>query len=95
MHYFCTKKDSSAVYVGLLQPLLVPESRFSSWSIDFTINLAFSRGCNTILTCVDHLTKYTALIPCLMDDKTLTVADSAVFLYTYCKMFWHTQNTYK
>ena len=73
--YFCCScttcvqtKDSTAVPPGLLQPLPVPESRFSSWSIDFTTDLPLSHGCNTILTCVDCLTKYTILIPCKMGD---------------------------
>ena len=59
-------KDSTGVPLGLLQPLPVPESRFSSWSIDFTTDLPLSHRCNTILTCVDCLTKHTTLIPCKM-----------------------------
>ena len=55
---FVQTKDSTAVPPGLLQPLPVPESRFSSWSIDFTTDLPLSHGCNTILTYVDCLTKY-------------------------------------
>ena len=61
-------KDSIAIPPGLLQPLPVPESRFSSWSIDFTTDLSLSHGCNTILACVDHLTEYKILIPCKMGD---------------------------
>ena len=61
-------KDSTAVPPGLLQPLPVPEFRFSSWSIDFTTDLPLSYGCNTIFTYVDCLTKYTILIPCKISD---------------------------
>ena len=70
--YSCTTcaqtKDSTAVPPGLLQPLLVPESCFSSWSIDFFTDVTLSRGFNTILTCVDCLTKYTIVILCMMGD---------------------------
>ena len=48
-------KDITAVPLGLLQPLSVPESHFSSWSIDFTTNLSVCYECNTIPTCADHL----------------------------------------
>ena len=61
-------KDSTAVPPGLLQPLPVQESRFSSWNIGFTIDLSHSNGLSTILTCVDHLIKYKILIPCKMGD---------------------------
>ena len=60
---YAQKKNSTTVTPGLLQPLTVPESYFSSWSIDFTTDLLLSYGCNTILTCVDHLTEYTIFIP--------------------------------
>ena len=70
--YSCTTyaqtKDSTSVPPGLLQPLLVPESHFFSWIIDFTTHLPLSYGCNIILTCLDHLTKYTMLIPCKIGD---------------------------
>ena len=80
---FAQTKDSTAVPPGLLQPLPVPESRFSSWSVDFTTDLPLSHGCNTILTCVDCLTKYTILIPCKMGDSTLTAAEIAKLFFTY------------
>ena len=58
----------------LVKPLPVQESRFSSWSIDFTTDLPLSHRCNTILTYVDYLMKYIILIPCKIYDKTLISA---------------------
>ena len=76
-------KDSTAVPPGWLQLLPVPESRFSSWSIDFTTDLPLSHRCNTILTCVDCLKKYTILIFCRMEDIILIVAEIAKLIFLY------------
>ena len=71
----CAKtKDSTIPSPGALQPLPVPPSRFHLWSLDFVTGLPPSHNCNTILTVVDHLTKYVRLIPCWMGDESLSAA---------------------
>ena len=55
-------KNSTTVPPGLLQPLLILESSFSSWSIGFTTDLPLSHEFNTII------------IPCKMGDKRLSIA---------------------
>ena len=70
--YLCTtcvqENSSTAVPLGLLQPLPLPESCFSSWCIGFTTNLPLSHRCSTISTCIDHTTKYTSPIPSKVGD---------------------------
>ena len=61
-------KEVTTVPLGLLQPLLVPESRFSSWIIDLTTDLPISQICNISPTCMDCLIKYTIFIPYKMGD---------------------------
>ena len=77
MHLYTTciqTKDRTAVPPGLLQPLPVPESCLFSQIIDFTTNLPLYYGCYTILTCLDHLTKYTIPISCKTGDETMIAA---------------------
>ncbi|WMV14796.1 hypothetical protein MTR67_008181 [Solanum verrucosum] len=52
-----SKYDSSA-YPGLLQPLKIPSTAWSSISMDFIDGLPKSKGKSTILVVVDRLTKY-------------------------------------
>src|SRR5579875_2628384 len=54
---------------GLLQPLLIPETPWTSISMDFIVNLSPSKTFNSIFVVVDRLTKMTHFIPC---HKTVT-----------------------
>ena len=65
-------KDSTQATPGLLQPLPIPQERFSSWSMDFITSLPLCNGYNAIFTCVDRLTKLTRLIPCSLGEGALT-----------------------
>ena len=53
-------KSSTEKPIGLLQPLLIPDSKFESWSIDFITDLLLVEnvGCiyNCIYTVIDKLT---------------------------------------
>ena len=50
-------KDSISLPTGLLHPLLIPTSRFTSWSIIFVTDFPLSQGYNAIFVCMDSLTK--------------------------------------
>ena len=81
-------KDSTAVPPGILQPLTIPESRFSTWSINFTTDFSLSHGCNTILTCMDCLTKHTILISCKIGSRTLALAETVQLFFTYVERYF-------
>ena len=83
IYYNSAGVDQIMVPPGLLQLLPVPESCFSSWSIDFTTDLPLSHEYNTILTCMDCITKYTILISCKMGDKTLTATEPVHFFFAH------------
>ena len=60
---------------GLLQPIRIPDTRWSVVTMDFVTGLPVSRqGNDCILVMVDKLTKYVVVVPCL---KTLTAAQCA------------------
>ncbi len=59
---------------GLLQPLPVPESRWSSVSTDFIVQLPKSKGYDAVAVYVDRLTKMAHFVPC---KTTATAADCA------------------
>ena len=80
---FAQTKDSTGVPTGLLQPLPVPESCFSSYSIEFTTDLPLSHGCNHNSHLCGLPQKCTILIPCQMGDKTLTSAEIVQLFFKY------------
>ena len=71
-------KPSNQQPHGLLQPLEIPDTRWSSVAIDFITGLPRSSGFNAILTITDRLTKMVHLIPTV---KEATASDIAkIFL---------------
>jgi putative transposase len=57
-------KTDSLGTPGLLQPLDVPENRWTDISIDFVGGIPKSLGCDYIMVSVDRLTKRAHFIPC-------------------------------
>ena len=76
-------KDRTAVPPGLIQTLLVPESRFFSCNIDFTTDLPLSHGCKTLLICVDYFTKPKTLFMYKKIDKILIAVVIVQLFFTY------------
>ena len=57
-------KASTAQRAGELQPLSIPSRRWASVSVDFVVKLPLThRGHDTILVCVDRLSKMVHLVP--------------------------------
>jgi hypothetical protein len=55
----CQKvKHQLCKYLGLLQPLPIPQHSWSDISIDFIEGLSISNGYSVILVVVDRFTKY-------------------------------------
>ncbi len=53
---------------GLLQPLTIPETPWTSISIDFIVDLPKFKSFDSIFVVVDHLTKMAHFVPC---NKTI------------------------
>ena len=51
--------------------------------MDFITDLPLSRQCNCIFTCVEKLSKYTVLIPCLMGEGALGAVDIADLFFAH------------
>ena len=54
-----------------LAHLLVPESRFNMWTMDFITGLPYNGGLNRLMVCVEKLTKLIHLIPCFVGKGAL------------------------
>ena len=65
-------KDINALLQGELAPLLVPESYFNMWTMDFVTGLPLDGGLNRLMVCIEKLTKLTHLIPCFVGERALT-----------------------
>ena len=61
---------------GLFKPLQIPDSPWSSISIDFIVKLPKSNGYDLIMVVVDCFTKFSTFIPC----TTRTTAREMVLL---------------
>jgi hypothetical protein len=64
---------------GFLQPMMIPESMWSSISMDFITNLSAFSSYDSILVVVDHLIKMAHFILC---TKKITIKGTA-------KLFFH------
>ena len=62
---------------GLLQPLPIPETPWSSIATDFIVELPPSEGYNAISVWIDRLTKMAHFVPC----STTTTADDLATLF--------------
>ena len=65
-------KNSTAAPPGELAPLLIPSEHFACWSLDFITCLTVDRSFNTMLVCVDLLTKFVCLVPCATQEVELS-----------------------
>ena len=75
-------KASTAKRAGELQPLSIPRRRWASVSVDFVVKLPLThRGHDTILVCVDRLTKMVHLMPTV---ESSSAADARLF----ASIFW-------
>ena len=76
--------NSTCLPTGQLQPLPIPASRFTSWSMDFITSLPCTAlGYNTIFTCVDYLSKFVRLIPCMVGQSALGAGEVAEMFFTH------------
>jgi hypothetical protein len=64
-------KTEHVSYPGLLQPLPIPDQKWSDISLDFVEGLPKSRGKYVILLVVDRLTKYAHFLPLSHPFSTL------------------------
>jgi IS30 family transposase len=67
-------KTEHVSYPGLLQPLPIPDQKWSDISLDFVEGLPKSRGKDVILVVVDRLTKYAHFLPLSHPFSTLQVS---------------------
>lgn len=71
----CKKsKAESGKYLGLLQPLLIPEQAWQHISLDFIEGLPKSKGHDTIMAVIDRFTKYGHFISLTSNDTAQDVA---------------------
>lgn len=78
-------KTEHVHYLGLLQPLPIPEGPWENIAMDFIEGLLHSGHKNSILVVVDKLTKYGHFIPLKYPYTAKKVAD--VFLKEIYKLF--------
>ena len=75
---FKKTKDTTSLSTGLLNPLLIPTSRFTSWSMDSATDFPLSQGC---YFCVCRLfDKYTKSILCFVGED-LFIAEQFSLLF--------------
>ena len=67
-------KPSNSKPTGLLLPLKVPDTPWSSVSVDFITDLPLSNGFDSIMVVVDRFTKWAEFFPCL---KTINAQEAS------------------
>lgn len=68
------RKVSNTKKQGLTQPLPIAEDVFDTIGIDLIVKLPVSsQGYNTILVCVDHLSKYVVTVPLVGESATTII----------------------
>jgi hypothetical protein len=77
-------KTEKVQYPGLLEPLNIPQKKWSEVSLDFVEGLPMSKGKNVILVVVDRLTKYAHFLPLSHPYAVQTVAD--IFINNIIKL---------
>jgi hypothetical protein len=77
-------KGEHVQYPGLLNPLPIPQQKWSEISLDFIEGLPKSRGNNVILVVVNRLTKYAHFLPLAHPYSAQKVAD--LFIDNICKL---------
>ena len=75
-HTCSRNKSVKHLAFGLLQPLPVPESRWTSLSMDFITDLPVSQTFDSIFVVKDRLTKNAHFLPCRKDIKSFVCMES-------------------
>jgi hypothetical protein len=77
MCYICQiSKNERLPYPRLLQPLPIPDQKWSDISMDFISGFPKSIGKDVILVVVDRLTKYAQFVPLSHPYSVQTVVDA-------------------
>ena len=68
--------------------MLIPETHFDIWSMDFISGLPSSQGYYTNYICINNLTKFVRLIPCFKGDGALSAPECAnLFISSIIRLF--------
>ena len=68
-------KDRNSKPYGLMQPLPIPERRFSCIGIDWFFLPKSPKGLDCVMIVIDYSSKYVKLIPCTSKDSSAQMAN--------------------